>query len=121
MKQSNRKKSSVICGIQEPKTDSVEENKNSPFNRIFLDRKGNKQLEMGFLVNKLLKVTSTNLVNERIAKLTVTKKDEFKSTPTGVKICRTKKKQRGISIVKVHAPLWGGGHMGITSSQEKAP
>ena len=64
LKQWKRKKSSVICGIQESKTVSVEENENSPFNRILIDRKGNKQLGMGFLVNKSLKVTSTK-VNER--------------------------------------------------------
>ena len=32
---------------------------------------------MGFLVNKSLKVISTNLVNERIATMTVTKKIQF--------------------------------------------
>ena len=68
-----------ISGIQESKTDSVEENKNDPFNRIFLDRKGNKQLGTGFVVNKFRKVTYTNLVNERIATLTVTKQDKLTS------------------------------------------
>ena len=47
--------------------------KNSPFNRIFLDRKGNKQLGMGFLVKKSLKVTNKNKVNGTNALLTVTK------------------------------------------------
>ena len=63
-----------ICGIQNSKTDSVEENENSSPNRKFLDRKRIKQLGMEFLVNKPLKVTSSNPVNERIATLTVNKK-----------------------------------------------
>ena len=56
-----------ICGNQESKRDLVVENKNNLSNRIFLDRKWNKQLGMRFLVNKSLKATSTNLVNKRIA------------------------------------------------------
>ena len=108
MKQGNRRKSSVICGIQQSKTELVEKNENSPFNRIFLDRKRNKQLRTGFLVNKSLKVTSTNLVKEKIGTLIVTKKDKFKfkSTPTGVKIFRKTKKQCELSIINVHAPSW---------------
>ena len=35
-----------ICGIQEAETDSKEENRNRPYKRIFLGRKGNKQLRM---------------------------------------------------------------------------
>ena len=110
------KESIVVCGSQESKTDSVEENENSPFNRIFLGRNGIKQLGMGLLVNKSLKVASTNLVNERISTLTVTKKDKIKSksTPTGMKLFKIKKKQCELSITTVHNP-----HMGITSSQEK--
>ena len=71
---------------------------------------------MGFLVNKSLKVTSTNLVNKRITTLTLTKKDkfEFKSTPTVVKYFRIKKEPVELSIINVHAP-----HMQKTSSQEK--
>ena len=46
--------------IQESKT---EENKNKHSNRIFLDRKANKQMGMGFLVNKSRNLTGTNLVN----------------------------------------------------------
>ena len=57
----------VDIGIQESKRDFVVEKENSLSNRIFLDRKWNKQLGMRFLVNKSLKVTSTNLVNEKIA------------------------------------------------------
>ena len=89
------RKKVYICEIQESKTDSVDKNKNSPSDRIFLDRKVNKQLRMGFLVKKSLTVTSTNLVNDRLSTLTVTKKDKFKSKsePTGVKIFRSKKKQ----------------------------
>ena len=103
MRQRNRKKSRVICGIRESKRDSVEESKNSPFNCIIQDRKGNKQLGMGFLVNKILKVTSTILVKERFATMTVTKNDKFKYrlTPTGDKIFRFKKKQCELSIVNV--------------------
>ena len=103
------------CGIQKSKTNSVE-NRKIPYNRIFLGRKENKQLGIGFLVNKSLKVTSTNLVKETIATMTLTKKDKFKSksTPTGVKIFRIEEKQCELSIVDLHATL-----MGITSSQEK--
>ena len=44
------------------------------------------------------------MVNERIATLTVTKKDKFifTSTPTGVKIFRIKKNQSELSIINVH-------------------
>ena len=60
----------------------------------------------GFLFNKYLKVTSTNVVNEIIASLTLTQKDkfEFKSTPTAVKIFRMEKEQVELSIFHVHAP-----------------
>ena len=90
-----------ICEFQKSKTHSVEENKNSPSNRIFLDKKGNKQLGMGFLVNKSLKVTSTNMVKKRIFTLTVTKKDKFKSksTPPGVKLYKIKQKQCELSFI----------------------
>ena len=78
------------------KQSQLKKNKNSPSNRIFLDRKGNKQLGMGFLVNKSLKVTSTNLVNESEPEnfyIDSNQKDSFKSksTPTGVKISELKK------------------------------
>ena len=94
----------------------VEENGNSLYNRLFLGRKGNKQLGIGFLVNKSLNVINGNLVNERSATSTVTKKDKFKSKspPSGVKIFRIKNKQCEFFINNVHAP-----HMGILSSQEK--
>ena len=86
---------------------------------MFLDRQGDKQLGMGLLVNKSLKVTSTNLVNKRIATLTVTKKDNFnfESTPTGVKILNNKKKKKlcELSIFNVHAPPY----IGKTSPQGK--
>ena len=68
-----------IREILESKTDSVEENKNSPSIRIILDRRRNKQLGMGFVVNKSLKVTSTNLLNGRISTLKLTKNDKFES------------------------------------------
>ena len=95
-----------ICEIQESKTYSVEGKKQSPPSRIFLEIKRNKQLGIGLLVTKSLKVTSTNLVNERIATLKITKKDKFKSksTPTRVKIFRIKRKQCEPSIINVHAP-----------------
>ena len=82
-----------VCGIQESKTDSFEEIKDSPFNLTSLGRRGNKQLGMGFLVNESLKVTRKNLVNGSIVTLTITKKDKFKSisTPTGIKVFRKKR------------------------------
>ena len=100
-----------ICEIQGTKTDSVEENKSSPSNRIFLDTKGSKQLGMGFLVNKSLKVSSTNLMNERISRLRVAKKDKFKSksTPTGDKIFGTNKKQVN-SLSKIFMPATWESH-----------
>ena len=117
MKQWNRWKSSVNCWIQETKTDSVEENTNSPCNISFRDRKGNKQMGKRFLFNKSLKVTGTNLVNERSATLTLTQKDkfEFKLTPTAVKIFRMEKEQDELYIFNVHAP-----HLRKTSSQEQS-
>ena len=96
-----------ICEIQESKTDSVDKNKYSPSDRIFQDRKVNKQLGLGFLVKKSLTVTSTNLVNDRLSTLTVTKKDKFKSksAPMGVKIFRSKKKQCDLSLMFM-PPTW---------------
>ena len=106
-----------LCWIQESKAYSAEEKRNSPYYCMILRRKGDKQFGMGFLMNKSLKVTSTNLVNERTATLTVTKKDKFKpkSIPTGFKIFRNKKEQWELSIINVHAP-----HMEKTTSQEKS-
>ena len=78
----------------------------SRFNRLFFDREGSKQFGMVLLVNKTLRVTSRNLLNEGIPTLTVTKRNKFKSrsTPTGVESFRIRKKQSELSVINVHAP-----------------
>ena len=56
-------------------------------------------------------------MNDRISMLTVTKKKQFnsKSTPTAIRIFRSKKEQSELFSNNVHAP-----YIGMTSPQEKS-
>ena len=73
--------------------------------------RNSKYLGLGFLVQKSISVTETCQVDDRIAYITVRKKNNYASkiTQDGIKIYRTAKKTADLVLINVHAP-----HMGCT-------